>query len=263
MFLRSSGTPTRIRRAGLAASAVAALAGTMVLLLAGPASAAVSGTVNTAGGALNIRATPSTSGTIVGTVADGAAISIDCQSTGSSVTGTYGTSTLWDHITSKGYVSDTYVYTGSDGWVAPVCGGGSSTAKCDVSTISNPKTCAQAVAWAQAHITTSYVADYYQRCDHIMGLAYGYSASGFVSAKAHWNSTPSQYKHSGDRNPPAGALVFFTTGVYGHVALVTGTGQLASNDIHGNGTFTHTTIAEIESKWGAGYLGWTNPWFGH
>jgi hypothetical protein len=57
--------------------------------------------------------------------------------------------------------------------------------------------------------------------------------------------------------------VFFTTGVYGHVALVTGAGQLASNDIHGNGTFTHTTIAEIESKWGAGYLGWTNPWFGH
>jgi surface antigen len=96
-----------------------------------------------------------------------------------------------------------------------------------------------------------------------MGLAYGYGASGFTSAAVHWADTPSQYKHTGDTNPPAGALVFFTTGVYGHVALAMGSGQLASNDIHGNGTFTYTTISEIETKWGAGYLGWTNPWFGH
>jgi DNA-binding SARP family transcriptional activator len=102
------------------------------------------------------------------------------------------------------------------------------------------------------------------RCDHIMGLAYGYSASGFVSAAAHWSQTPSQYKHSGDTNPPNGALAFFSTsGPYGHVAIVTAPGQLASNDIHGNGTFTYTTINEIRTRWGATYLGWTNPWFNH
>jgi hypothetical protein len=36
------------------------------------------------------------------------------------VTGTYGTSSLWDFIGS-GYVADAFVSTGSDGWVAPEC----------------------------------------------------------------------------------------------------------------------------------------------
>ncbi|MEV4756876.1 SH3 domain-containing protein [Micromonospora sp. NPDC049559] len=243
----------------------AGLALASVLLLASPAAAAVNGTVRTSGIALNVRSAPSTSASIVGTVANGATISIDCQITGTTVTGYYGTSSLWDHIAGKGYVSDTYVYTGSNGWVAPACdaGDGGDTSECDVSTIHNPRTCAEAVTWANQHITTNYVADYYQRCDHIMGLAYGYSASGFASAKVHWESTPSQYKHPGDRDAPVGTLVFFTTGQYGHVAIVTAPGQLASNDIHGNGTFTYTTIAELEQRWGAGYLGWTNPWFNH
>ena len=36
------------------------------------------------------------------------------------MTGTYGTSTLWDKI-GTGYVADAYVSTGSDGQVAPNC----------------------------------------------------------------------------------------------------------------------------------------------
>ena len=131
----------RLSRTARAAS-LAGIACVLVLAVADPAAAAVTGVVHTtSGAALNIRATPSTTATIVGTVADGTSVSIDCQAVGSSVTGTYGTSTLWDHITGKGYVSDTYTYTGSDGWVAPACAGASGTAACDVSTISNPRTC--------------------------------------------------------------------------------------------------------------------------
>ena len=77
-------------------------------------------TVNTAGPALTIRATPSTSGTAVGSVADGASVTITCQKKGSTVTGTYGTTALWDVI-GKGYVSDAYVNTGSDVQIAPTC----------------------------------------------------------------------------------------------------------------------------------------------
>ena len=77
-------------------------------------------TVNTAGPALSIRATPSTSGTVLGSVADGATVTITCQKKGSTVTGTYGTTALWDYI-GKGYVSDAYVNTGSDVQVAPTC----------------------------------------------------------------------------------------------------------------------------------------------
>ena len=82
--------------------------------------AGVSGRVNTAGAPLTIRSSASTSGSTVGSVADGAYITITCQKRGQSVSGTYGTTTLWDRV-NGGYVSDAYVSTGSDGQVAPTC----------------------------------------------------------------------------------------------------------------------------------------------
>ena len=86
----------------------------------GGGNGAVTGTVNTNGAPLSIRKEPSTSATKVGEVDDGDKVTITCQIHGSSVTGTYGTTTLWDFI-GTGYVSDAYVSTGSDGQVAPTC----------------------------------------------------------------------------------------------------------------------------------------------
>lgn len=80
----------------------------------------VVGTVNTSGLPLTVRSGPSTGSTAVGSVADGAKVTITCQKHGTKVTGTYGTTTLWDFI-GTGYVSDAYVKTGSDGQVAPTC----------------------------------------------------------------------------------------------------------------------------------------------
>lgn len=80
----------------------------------------VVGRVNTAGAPLTIRAAATTASAAVGSVANGAQVTITCQKRGQSVTGTYGTSTLWDKI-NGGYVSDAYVSTGSDGQVAPTC----------------------------------------------------------------------------------------------------------------------------------------------
>jgi murein DD-endopeptidase MepM/ murein hydrolase activator NlpD len=79
------------------------------------------GTVNTAGANLNVRSGPGTSYSIVDSLADGASVHISCQTTGTSVTGTYGTSTIWDKIGSGKYVPDAYIFTGSDGRVAPNC----------------------------------------------------------------------------------------------------------------------------------------------
>lgn len=80
-----------------------------------------SGRIDTPSGvSLTIRSGPGTSFKAIGSVADGARVSISCQKTGSKVTGTFGTSTLWDKI-GTGYVSDAYVYTGTDGRVAPNC----------------------------------------------------------------------------------------------------------------------------------------------
>jgi hypothetical protein len=80
----------------------------------------VVGRVNTAGAPLTVRAGASTSTAAVGSVADGATVTISCQKRGESVTGTYGASTLWDKI-GNGFISDAYVSTGSDGQVAPTC----------------------------------------------------------------------------------------------------------------------------------------------
>lgn len=86
----------------------------------GGTTTAVTGTINTAGADLTVRAKPDTSSAAVGSVADGAKVKITCQINGSSVNGTYGTSSLWDYI-GNGYVADAYVNTGSDGQVAPTC----------------------------------------------------------------------------------------------------------------------------------------------
>lgn len=80
----------------------------------------VVGRVNTAGAPLTIRAGASTSTAAVGSVADGATVHISCQKRGESVSGTFGTSTLWDKI-GAGFVADAFVSTGSDGQVAPSC----------------------------------------------------------------------------------------------------------------------------------------------
>ena len=76
--------------------------------------------INTSGAALTIRAGASTSTAAIGSVADGAYVTIRCQKYGQAVSGTYGKSTLWDKI-GTGYVADAYVSTGSDGRVAPLC----------------------------------------------------------------------------------------------------------------------------------------------
>ncbi|WP_226467778.1 M23 family metallopeptidase [Luteimonas panaciterrae] len=84
-------------------------------------SGTASGTVNTSGANLNVRSGPSTTYSIVGSLADGAQVTIYCQIAGQSVTGTYGTSNLWNRIGTGRYIPDVYTYTGSDGRVAPDC----------------------------------------------------------------------------------------------------------------------------------------------
>lgn len=78
------------------------------------------GTINTSGAPLNVRSGPGTGHSIVGSVADGTHVTIRCQKRGQRINGTYGSTRLWDKI-GAGYVSDAYVYTGSDGRVAPDC----------------------------------------------------------------------------------------------------------------------------------------------
>lgn len=73
---------------------------------------------------LNLRAGPNGSTALIGCVPDGLTISIQCTAQGNGVTGPYGTETIWDRTTYNGYtgyVSDAYVYTGTNSAVAGAC----------------------------------------------------------------------------------------------------------------------------------------------
>ncbi|MFF5455731.1 SH3 domain-containing protein [Streptomyces sp. NPDC012950] len=70
---------------------------------------------------LNVRSGPGTQYPLVRSLPLGATVAISCQKYGEWVTGPYGTTRVWDGIAPGEYVSDSYVRTGSDGFVAPRC----------------------------------------------------------------------------------------------------------------------------------------------
>ncbi|MFC7266212.1 hypothetical protein [Streptomyces lutosisoli] len=70
---------------------------------------------------LLVRSGPGTHFTIVRTLPAGSRVPIYCQCPGETVSGTYGTTNIWDNIANGEFVSDAYVNTGSDGYVAPHC----------------------------------------------------------------------------------------------------------------------------------------------
>ncbi|MEV1027001.1 SH3 domain-containing protein [Streptomyces sp. NPDC050264] len=70
---------------------------------------------------VNVRSGPGTQYRVVRTLPQGARVTINCQKPGQTVTGPYGTSKIWDNIGVGEYISDAYVRTGSDGYVASRC----------------------------------------------------------------------------------------------------------------------------------------------
>ncbi|GAA3373957.1 SH3 domain-containing protein [Streptomyces sannanensis] len=72
---------------------------------------------------LNVRSGPGTQYRIVKVLPEGGSVPVNCQCPGTTVTGPYGTTNLWDNIANGQFVSDAYVKTGSDGYVAVRCGG--------------------------------------------------------------------------------------------------------------------------------------------
>ncbi|WAZ23260.1 SH3 domain-containing protein [Streptomyces cinnabarinus] len=70
---------------------------------------------------LNVRSGPGTNYPVTRILSEGVKVPIYCQSPGTTVTGPYGTSNIWDNIANGEFVSDAYVKTGSDGYVRPRC----------------------------------------------------------------------------------------------------------------------------------------------
>jgi hypothetical protein len=79
--------------------------------------------INSQGSMINVRVNPSTASGIIGQVTQDEYVTIDCTQYGDSVTGPWGTTTLWDHISSpySGYVSDMWVNTATGTPVVGSC----------------------------------------------------------------------------------------------------------------------------------------------
>jgi hypothetical protein len=122
-----------------------------------------------------------------------------------------------------------------------------------------PRSVAEMMEWVKKEVDNPHE-DYYRKCGHFSGAAFGWKASGENLAIDQWNHSSEQ--HPGDTNPPAGALVFWKTGSpAGHVAVSMGNGMVASSDIRRKGKIDIVPLSEITRKWGADYQGWTPPYF--
>ncbi|WP_328558158.1 MULTISPECIES: peptidase [unclassified Streptomyces] len=73
------------------------------------------------GAILHVRSGPGVHFSIVRDLPEGSSVPIYCQCPGDTVSGYYGTTNIWDNISNGQFVSDAYVHTGSDGYVAPAC----------------------------------------------------------------------------------------------------------------------------------------------
>lgn len=124
----------------------------------------------------------------------------------------------------------------------------------------NPHTCAEAIRAARKMVGQQ--CRWLQLCLGFTAVAYGWNVSGTDTAYNHFLALQRQgYIHT-DRNPPPGALVFWKgSGIYGHIAIAVGGGQIASNDISRSGCIDIVAWNAPETQWGQNYLGWAPPYF--
>jgi hypothetical protein len=124
----------------------------------------------------------------------------------------------------------------------------------------NPRTVEQAIAMMTSHPHGWGGYGVVGHCEGYMTRAYGWPG-GYPSARAHWYAPGA--RTPGMSPPPRGALVFWSTGAYGHVAMSLGGGMVVSTDFDGRryhaGVIGVGPIGAID-KWGT-RLGWRPPTF--
>lgn len=78
----------------------------------------------------------------------------------------------------------------------------------------------------------------------------------YGDAATAWRNT--NEPHPGDRNPPRGAMVYWTGGAsgYGHIAPSVGGGKVRSTDSGGKGKVATVDIDWPVRSWGLTYVGW-------
>ncbi len=76
---------------------------------------------------VNVREHPTTDSQILRTIDSGQAVGLNCYTLGMAIVGPYGTSVIWYSIEGGGWVTDAYLYTGTNDPVTSACRGENST----------------------------------------------------------------------------------------------------------------------------------------
>ena len=246
MTVTERTTPRRVR--GLIALVAAALAVPLGAQLANPQTAEAATTYKViASPCLNMRTTPS--GPIISCIPYGTYVALQCVTSGPSVTGPYGASSMWYRTAwagQTGYSSDAWIYTGTSAAVAPGCA--------TTTTVPAPTATREtkAVNWALSMVGSQ---NYPGLCERFAENAYGTSGrhpSAISAFYALRNAGQMRYT----TNPPKGALVFSKSAVdqgYGHVQVAVGDGSFVSGGM-GNPTVKRTW--RLVPGAGGTFLGW-------
>ncbi|MFW5418908.1 M23 family metallopeptidase [Nocardiopsis sp. CNT-189] len=71
---------------------------------------------------VNLRSGPGLDHEVVGTAENGTVLAIECTARGGTVEGNWGPTDLWNRVEGGEWISDGFLYTGSDDPIAPACG---------------------------------------------------------------------------------------------------------------------------------------------
>jgi surface antigen len=202
---------------------LAAAASVSTLGLADTASAWKLGTVTVpAGEKVVVQSKPAFAGKNLRLLSNGAKVKIKCQTYGQTVTGTFGTSNVWNRIVGGGYVTDTKVYTGSDGLVARLCPGTRNPSRgrdAAATTMRNDYNPPKANAWGFFNgQCTSFVASRLVK-GGIRDFTNWYRGQHFGNANL-WDDAARAAGIPVDGTPRVGSVMQSNAGEFGHVAVV-------------------------------------------
>lgn len=209
------------------------------------------GTVNVATGfTLTVRHRPTAAARAVRSVADGARVTIVCQTRGQRTTGRYGTTRTWDKLAGGGFVSDAYVYTGSDRRVARDCRRG--TAPPPLHHPGRPASVVLRDDYPYPHDSpdsadpwgffkrecTSFVAYRLNKVTRFSNFMRG----GHFGDAAHWDDNARAIGLRVNRHPAVGAVMVRNSGTFGHVAIVAKVrgGRFLVEQYNAGGTHTYS-----------------------
>jgi hypothetical protein len=91
-------------------------------------------------------------------------------------------------------------------------------------------------------------------CEAFVEIAYG-TRHHFGSASADYAAQKAAGRIHNDKNPPAGALVFYSGMTYGHVALATGDGQVITTWGYAGQRYAIRQVGMLDFS--GAYLGWS------